>query len=368
MDRVVDTTGVQCGDFHIHTHRSNDSGDDPTNKLRSALADGVELPVRTDHEWVDSFQPLIDELGVNAWALGIGSIEMTSFQVWGHMNVFPLDPDPTRVNAGAPAWQTFPTADDPDAPLETLSPVDVFDDVRARPEQPVIIINHPTGGTEYFDYAGFDPETGLVDRPEYWDEEFTLVEIFNDTSWLGAREGRVEAWFSLLDSGRPIFAVGSSDSHGISSSPVGYPRTCIEVGTDDPSSLTADVVRDQLAAGHANVSGGIYLDVAVGAAGPGDTATGTGTTANVSIKVQAATWVDVDELEIVVDGVGTIVPIEPGDADPVDPVIRFEQDVPITVAAGGSWVVVGVYGDADLEPVHPGRRPFAASNPIWIQP
>ena len=368
MDRVVDTTGVQCGDFHIHTRRSNDSGDDPTMKLQSAVADGVELPVRTDHEWVDSFAPLIEELGLGAWAFGIGSIEMTSFQIWGHMGVFPLDPDPAQVNAGAPLWQSYPTADDPDRELETLNPATVFEAVRARPEAPVIIINHPTGGTEYFDYAGFDRETGLVDRPEFWDEEFTLVEIFNDDSWQDARNGRVEDWFALLNSGRPIFAVGSSDSHGISSSPVGYPRTCIELGTDTPSSLSADQVRDQLAAGHATVSGGIYLDVAVGAAGPGDTATGTTTTAQLSVKVQAATWVDVDSLEVVVDGVATVMPIEPGDVDPLDPVNRFEQTIPITVASGGSWVVVAAYGDSDLEPVHPGRTPFAASNPIWLEP
>ena len=28
LDHVVDTTGVQCADFHVHTWRSNDSGDD----------------------------------------------------------------------------------------------------------------------------------------------------------------------------------------------------------------------------------------------------------------------------------------------------------------------------------------------------
>jgi hypothetical protein len=73
---------------------------------------------------------------------------MTSFETWGHMGVFPLTPDPTKVNAGAPAWQTFPSADDPDAPLTTLSPVTVFDAVRARPEAPVVIINHPRGGDQ----------------------------------------------------------------------------------------------------------------------------------------------------------------------------------------------------------------------------
>ena len=34
--------------------------------------------------------------------------------------------------------------------------------------------------------------------------------------------------------GAQVFAVGPSDSHGISTAPVGYPRTCITLGTDDP--------------------------------------------------------------------------------------------------------------------------------------
>ena len=75
-----------------------------------AMADGVEILVRSDHEWVDDFQPLIEDHGWEPWVMGVGSIEMTSFQIWGHMGVFPLVPDPRAVNNGAPRWQTFPTA------------------------------------------------------------------------------------------------------------------------------------------------------------------------------------------------------------------------------------------------------------------
>src|SRR5262249_32458753 len=52
FDRVVDTTGTLCGDFHVHTWRSNDSGDDSLIKVAQAVADGLELPVRSDHEFV----------------------------------------------------------------------------------------------------------------------------------------------------------------------------------------------------------------------------------------------------------------------------------------------------------------------------
>lgn len=370
LPRVIDSPGVMCGDFHIHTWRSNDSGDDSLRKVASAIADGLELPVRSEHEYVADFSAEIAALGAQTVARGFGSIELTSFEVWGHMGVFPLTPDPTKVNGGAPAWQTFPSAEDPEAPLVTRSPVAVFDDVRARPEAPVVIINHPRGGANYFDYVGFDPATGMVTSPGDWDTRFTLVEVFNDSGWRSNQNGTVRDWLGLVRAGRKIVAVGSSDSHGITSSPVGYPRTCIEVGTDDPQALTASGVRDALAAGHATVSGGIYVDAAVGTAGPGDTASGLGATASVSIAIKAAPWVDVDAFDLVVDGVVVdTVPIMPGDADPTDPAVRWRGQLPIDVRADGSgFVVVAAYGDRALEPVHPGRVPFGVSNPIYVRP
>ncbi len=368
MEHVVATPDQQCGDFHIHTVRSNDSGDDVRQKLRSAVADGLEIPVRTDHEWVGDFADEIEELGVQRYAYPITSIEMTSFQIWGHMNVFPLVADPTTSNQGAPRWQTWPTADAPDAPVVTLRPPDVFATVRARPEDPVIIINHPRGTSNYFTYVGFDPVTGLVNRADDWDEEFNVVEVFNDSGWLANRDGTVADWFGLLNLGRPVFAVGSSDSHSIRNSPLGYPRTCIELGTDDPRELTPEAVRDGVRDGHATISGGVYLDASVGAAGPGDTATGTGATATVSLRVQAATWIDVDSIDVVVDGVTVeTIAILPGDATPGNPVIRWNQTIAVDVATTGSWVVLAAYGNSNLDPVHPGRTPFGVTNPIWLQ-
>lgn len=368
LERVVDTTGVQCGDFHIHTIRSNDSGDDALLKVRSAMADGVEILVRTDHEYVNSFAPVLEQHGYGAWAMAVDSVEMSSFEEWGHMNVFPLEADPTKVNAGAPQWKVYPSAAEPDAEVRTLPPPEVFAQVRARPERPAIIINHPRGGSNYFDYVGLDAATGVVERPELWDEEFRLIEVFNDSSWVANRAQSVADWFGLLSGGRAVFAVGSSDSHGVHSSPVGYPRTCIAVGSDDPRAITPNLVRDRLSAGHATVSGGIYLDVGVGEAGPGDTVSDAGAQVELDVAVQAATWVDVDTIEVVVDGqtVATI-PVTPQDADPVRPVVRWRGSVAIDVAASGSWVVVAAYGDETLEPVHPDRVPFAASNPIFLE-
>jgi hypothetical protein len=371
MDRSVATPLVQCGDFHVHTWRSNDSGDEALTKVAQAVADGLELPVRSDHEWVADFKSEISQLGVEPFAAGIGSIELTSFEVWGHMGVFPLNPDPAGVNAGAPKWQAFPTADQPDVAMRTLSPPSVFDAVRARPESPVVIINHPRGGANYFDYVGFHPATGLVDSSSEWDTRFTLVEVFNNSGWVENRDRNVADWLGLLRAGRKVFAVGSSDSHGIVGSPVGYPRTCIGLGTDDPRQVTPNLVRDQLAAGHASISGGIYVSAKIGDTGPGDTTRGAGTPLPVDVTVQAATWVDVTSIDVVIDGaVVDTIPIMPSDADPGNAVMRWNKRLPMLVQtrATGGFVVIAAYGSKPLEPVHPGKSPFGVTEPIFVAP
>ncbi len=368
LEHVVDTTNIQCGDFHVHTWRSNDSGDNSIEKVRQAVADGVELPIRSDHEWVADFSAEIAELGVEAFARSIGSVELTSFEIWGHMGVFPLTPDPSQPNNGAPMWQTFPTATKLDTPFQTLAPPVVFDAVRARPESPVVIINHPRGPTNYFGYVGYDPATGLASSASDWDTKFTLLEVFNNSSWQNNRSGNVNDWFGLLKAGRRVFAVGSSDSHELSSSPVGYPRTCIQLGTDDPRQVTPNLVRDQLVAGHATVSGGIYVEAKLGTAGPGDTVTGAGSPMSLDVTVQAASWVDVDEIEVVVDGQSIDkITVMPGDADPQNPAIRWQGQIPVQVQAVGGFVVVAAYGNKSLEPVHD-KAPFGMTNPIFVTP
>ena len=368
LPRAVDTTGQMCADFHIHTHQSPDSPDDATEKVRSAVADGLEIPVRSEHEYVAPFQDIVQELGLEDWAYGVTSVEMSSMEVWGHMGVLPLEPDPSAPNQGAPLWQQFPFSTDQDREVVTLSPPVVFDRIRARPERPIIIINHPRGGANYFEFVGFDPMTGLVDQPDDWDETFRVVEVFNDSGWRANFAGTVTDWLGLLDSGRPVFAVGSSDSHKIRSSPVGYPRTCLELGTDDPRQLSPDAIRDVTNDGHSTVSGGIYLQASVGGAGPGDTVT-TGPSPVVSVTVQAASWIAVDWLEVVVDGeVVDQIAVLPSDADPTNPAIRYAADIPIAPKGGvGSYVIVAAYGETDLAPVHPTRLPFAVSNPIFLE-
>ncbi|MBX7194648.1 MAG: CehA/McbA family metallohydrolase [Sandaracinaceae bacterium] len=352
----VDTTSWMCADYHIHTTRSPDADDDGEIKVLGLVADGLEIPIRSEHEYAGDFQPTLERLGLTQWARGLAGEEMTTW-VWGHFGVFPMTVDDTRRNGNIPNV------------YDGALPPDAFAEIRARADHPALIINHPRSagpGFGYFNVADYDRVTGMVGRADHWDEDFTIVEVFNDSSFENNRDATVADWFSFLNRSRRVFAVGSSDSHHIYGSPVGYPRTCLRLGTDDPTMVTPEMVRAATEAGHSYVSGGVYLDVTAnaGAAGPGDTVTGAGMEAPIHIRVQAADWIDVDQLEIIVDGTTlTTMPLTMG----ADPVLRFEGDVMVPVAAAGSWVVVHASSSNDMALLHPGREPFAVSNPIFFQ-
>jgi hypothetical protein len=357
MRHSVDTTGWMCADYHIHTTRSPDAPDDAEIKVLGMVADGLEIPVRSEHEYAADFQPVVESLGLTRWARGLAGEEITTW-VWGHFGAFPMVVDDTLRNGNIPNV------------YDGALPPDTFAELRARPDDPLLIINHPRSsgpGFGYFSVADYDPVTGMVGRPDHWDEEFTIVEVMNESSFDDNRgaDGTVTDWFSFLNRGRRVFAVGSSDSHRIYGVPVGYPRTCLDLGTDDPTALTPAMVRDATEAGAAYVSGGIALEVtAAGGVGPGGTATGVGATTMLRVRVQAAEWIPAEELEVIVDGMTTeTIPLTAG----ADPVLRFDGEVMVPVAAAGSWAIVHVRATDDMERVHPGRVPFAVSNPIFLQ-
>jgi hypothetical protein len=434
LTRVVDSTGVMCGDFHIHTHRSPDAPDTPEFKLMAAAGDGVELPVRTDHEWVAAFEPVVAETGLGAWMYGLSALELTTFS-WGHFGVFPLEPDPNLTNDGFVWWNGLTDT----GAVEIRDPVPVMNDARSRPGEPEVIIFHPRAppgvgggfgaisGQEYFAGKGtlagqeasnaggvdYDPATDTILRTDineatWWDRDFRIVEVFNDSSFAenkqndgriypgdpvddaSAEIGTVDDWFGLLNSDERdgMFVVGSSDSHSIMhGSPVGYPRTCVMVGTDDPEVLraradTPQTIKGLVRNGRAVINGGIYILALGSGKGPGETIAGAGPYP-INVEVQAPLWVgnvELIEMWVSAGGVITSTEIAIGTDPEIDngSVQRFSESV--MVADGADWVVFHARGAYDptiqnrndqpqtLDPVHPGRLPFGVTNPIFFGP
>ncbi|MBX3191234.1 MAG: PHP domain-containing protein [Labilithrix sp.] len=352
LARSVDSSGVMCADFHIHSNFSADSSDIPESKVKGAIADGLDIPVSSEHEWIIDFQPIIQRLGLTKWAFGFPSQELTTF-TFGHFGVVPIFPRADAVNNGAASW----IGKKPDA---------IFRGVNDLPEKPVLVVNHPSGDGfgAYFSMAVYDRATGTGD-PELWSDQFGAIEVFNDSDFEANRNKSVADWFSLLNAGKTIWAVGSSDSHSERSSPVGYPRTCLRFGHDDPTRLSAEIARDVLRSGNAVISGGLMMSV-VGPDGNGPGATST--QGAYKVTVGAPSWLTAESLEVIVDGVTTqTLPLTPI-AGPPAPGKRYEATVDVTPSQSKArhWVVFHAKGAGDLAPVHPGRKPFAASNPIFF--
>lgn len=351
----VDSTGVMCGDFHIHSQNSADSNDPIAQKVKAAIADGLDVPVSSEHEWVVDFGPVVKSLGMEKWAFGMASEELTTF-TWGHFGVVPITPRPDAQNNGAVDWIG-------------KDPPEVFGLVHALPEDPFLIVNHPSGASSfgsYFTAARLDRDTG-TSTDELWSDDFDGVEVFNDSDFEANRDASVADWFSLLNHGKTVWAIGSSDSHQVRTSPVGYPRTCMRFGHDDPAKLTPSAVRDALRAGHATISGGLTMTVTgPGGKGPGDTVATTGGKATFSVTVEGPSFVGADTLETIVNGVTVATePLMPIGAGPSK---RFMNEVTVSIdpAAPRNWVVFHAKGEGDLAPLHPGRRPFAVSNPVLL--
>lgn len=351
----VDTTGFMCGDFHIHSAFSADSNDSVLHKVKGAIADGLDIPVSSEHEWVIDFQPIIEQLGMKAWAFGAPSSELTTFK-WGHFGVVPLSPLDGKLNRGAIDWIG-------------RSPAQVFADVHARPEKPVLIINHPrsAGFGGYFSAAAYDRVKDTGD-PALWSADFEGIEVFNDSDFEDNRDASVADWFAMLNHGKNVLAVGSSDSHHLRTSPVGYPRTCMFFGHDDPAKLDAKILRDVLAGGVSTVSGGLYMTVTgPGGEGPAATVVSPEGTVTFVVTVEAPSWMTADTLETIVNGVTLseepLLPIGAG------PSKRFVNQVTVSFdpAEPRSWVVFHAKGETDLAPLHPGRKPFAVSNPVFLK-
>jgi hypothetical protein len=351
LRRSVDSSNVMCADFHIHSFYSADSSDPVDDKVKGAVVDGLDIPVSSEHEWIIDFQPIVQRLGLTKWAFGMPSEELTTF-TWGHFGVIPLFPREDAPNNGAVDWVG-------------KQPPGFFKQVNELPEKPVLVVNHPdsAGFGGYFSAAGFDRATAKGD-PELWSTEFGAIEVFNDSDFESNRKASVADWFALLNAGHTYWATGASDSHDQRSSPVGYPRTCLRFGHDDPTRLSPELVRDALRAGAATISGGLYITAeGPGGIGPG----GTATPGAYNVVVQSPSWFSASSLEVVVDGVTTeTVPLSA--LPSADPGKRYEATVNVAASQSSPrhWVVFHAKGEGDLAPVHPGRKPFAVTNPIFF--
>lgn len=288
LEEVVPRLGWVSLDSHLHGAPSNDGSLPMEDRLITCAANGVDVPVTTDHDRQGDYRPLASALGLSSRMFVVPGVEVSS-TTRGHFNLFPIDPQPrTQNNGGAPDWWT---------PLASTE--ELFQRMRDAQPGAFAQVNHGRG-TGMMDFASFDPNTGVPTRASYWSWDFDGFELINGG---GARDWEAERrdWFAFLRAGHKKVPLGVSDSHSRTSD-CGYGRTDLYVGSDDPGALTAEAVDAALRAGHVVVAGGVTLRVTVSDALPGDEVAAVDGQVVVGAQVSAPSWMPGGVLRVYLDG------------------------------------------------------------------
>lgn len=358
INRVVDTTGYMCGEFHIHSRNSIDSQVQPEMRIRNLVTEGLEMPVITDHDHCSNYLPVAEELGVADLVHPLIGTEISP--VWGHSNAWNLtqpDAKPDYYGIGLAEYN------DEGIAVERWQYPDIWPIARNDYGARIIQVNHPRSDTSgYFNWVGYDPAIGVDSvRPDVWSPDFNLIEVYNGGS--DSDEGTLVDWFSFLDQGYTYTMSGNSDSHSASST-LGNPRSYFAMSTDDPAAADPEEMMDSLLAHRSQVSNGPFINFTIDGESIGGFVTGAARTeVDLTITVQAAPWIQMNYLKIISNHGEVVETIDlPASTD----VIRYDDVVTLPVTADAYFVIDAGHTSATLGPVNRGERVFSMTNPIWV--
>jgi hypothetical protein len=419
LDRQVSTPDALSADFHIHSARSLDSSAGLPARVAAYAGEGVEVMVSTDHDFHLDYEPIIDELALGPFVGSIPGVEVTGSlpnppaypDSTGHINAWPMPIEPLARRDGS-------------IEEEFVAPNWIFSRLRGKGAD-VIQYNHVRAGTSgltsigFFNNIGYRPDlpitapenapllsddvtgnSGVANPDGFRNLDFDVFEVGNGTNAGGWIETRAD-WFSLLAqvntplAGGPVPfhpGTGVADSHRVTIESAGYFRTFVLGHGDDPAALDVAAFDASILAGRMSATTGPYIeatlsDGAGNTAQLGDVFVPTGTDLTLHVRVQAANWIPVDEVRVVVNGAvpaglafdGTTKPKlkktpKQRTSQGKGSVERFEADIPI--ALGGADAFVLVEAGAKLDPfpaddefaslLIPGYVSMAFTNPIFV--
>jgi len=358
IERVVNTTGYMSADFHDHTEFSVDSQANVQHRIVEFMAEGIEMPVVTDHDTVSDLMPYVEAINAQAWIHPARGMEVSP--VWGHFNTWPLSPPSTANDYFGIRLANF------DANGNFVSKrnfLDMWTQARNEYGAQIIKINHPRSGTSgWFNTVGYDPTIGVSSvNPDLWSDDFDAIEVWNSGTNSDDLATLID-WFSFLDQGYKYTMLGGSDSHGPNSM-LGNPRDLFSMPTDDPSAADPQDMVDSLLNQRSESCSGPFVSFSINGHAIGSFVTGIGgDTVNLDIVIQAPSWIDVDYLRVYSNG-GEIIAEQ---AVSGSGVVRFDGFITVTSDADRWLVVEAGHSTATLSPVNPGEPVFTITNPIWV--
>jgi hypothetical protein len=284
LRREVRTPGLVSCDTHVHTRTFSGHGDASLEERLVTLAgEGIELPVATDHNRHVDYREIAGHPGASWFTPAIGN-EVTTRA--GHFNVFPIRPGSAVPDDTLTDWSRL------------------FQALRDIPAVRMIVLNHPRdlhSNFRPFDPANFNSVTG--ESRQGLEFGFNGLEVVNSGALQSDLMRVYRDWFALLNHGRRITAVGSSDCHDVNRHIVGQGRTYIYSDDRNPAAIEIDGAFENLARGRALVSMGLLTNIRIQERfASGDLATGVGRLVRVRVEVSGPRWVRADRVELYVNG------------------------------------------------------------------
>lgn len=365
LGKVIDHPGWISGDFHVHAVNSPDAYAANRDRVVTFMAEGVDVLVATDHDYVTDFVPVIKDLKGEKFLATVPGEEVTTFD-YGHTNLFPMKRDENDLTGGAVDWGN--------GEKECLTQREINAAGRARGAG-TVQINHPRGAQGLFSAHLLDTDTGathsdpktnrLPPQPgataadtKLMSFDFNVMEILNGNgsdyggiSAYGGERGRalMNDWFSFLSRGAVVGATGVSDTHIRWANAAGYWRTWVHSGASGPSDFDAQKFSEainQLKIVPTNGPFVQYTAHAVDGAGQpagADVETGGvlapgGSAFELVVDVQVPAWMRVDKIEILGHVAGGDVPC----ADGFSPKTTPKSRVACNGDANPNWPAEGV--------------------------
>jgi hypothetical protein len=319
--------GWWVADPHMHAAPSGDGSATMEQRLLAAAGVGLDLHFGTDHDHVADYRPLLAALGLSPWLTTVVADEVSPTSR-GHLNLYPLVPTSEPNGGSYPYWTGWAaTTDDQMAAL------------RERHPGALIQSNHPLDAG----MAGIaDWSPGEIGKPDYWSEDFDVMEILNADD----HTAYTELFVDLTNRGLHITPVGVSDSHAVTSGNPGLNTTHIQLGADYSDEGMVQALRD----GRVVVSHGVGLDLSID---PGSTIDGP---QDLTVQLLRASWIGVDSVSLLKNG------------EPVD-TRTAELDAPLVFALAAeedAWFSVVAEGSEPLAPVWSSETAWAFTSPIRL--
>ena len=368
----VDTTGWLSAELHSHSSPSGDNTSSQRGRVLNLLVDNLEFIPCTEHQRVSTYVPDLQHFGAMDRVITCSGMEMTGSPLpINHQNAFPLVEHPHTQNGGGPTNHV-----NPEVQIERLAMWDSGSDK-------VVQINHPNIAQMVGDRdldgtpdQGFRKMFGFADVIEVHPIAAIFEPLVVGSDGGKGRGNTVKNWLQLMNLGYRVPGVVNTDAHW-NYYGSGWRRNYVRSSTDNPSEANVMELCHALEEGQVVMTNGPFLEVEATAGettvGPGQDLLAEDHKAVFKIRVQCANWLDVNRIQLVVNG--QLVPEynftrSNGDTGFADGTVKFEREITLPLNEDAHVVVVAaaegrqlgwVYGEDQGK-----QMPIAVSNPIFV--